>query len=878
VKQSYTRVQAGATIGGPIQKDKTFYFFSYEITRRQETGFSSIGADNFGLVPTAVPGDIEPFLPTGTPTSGYLTQPQVTFVDNTANPFADRVNVYALGVGSSAVAIFGNTPGFPANFFPNIFGFASPAPLPTSYHGLASVIGNFPTSEGTSLWSLRLDHIWNAANSSFIRADVSPSTITGIEVNAQNQNFGQNAGSRTSDQQTRDLAIIAQHTTAISPTLFNEARFQFARRGLHYGYSDLPGGGDPAIDLTGYAFFGREPFSVEDRTEKRYQFTDNLSWTKGTHSMKFGADFNLIQLGTTKDQTFTLNYGGVYDFAGLSASSFGINSPNAPGFSAIQAYGLGLPESFYQGIGSTNRPFDDKSLGVFAQDSWKISKRLTLNYGVRYDIEFLPIFPASTSINQIAEKALGVVEGIPTDSNNVAPRIGVAWDPFGDGKTIIRAGYGFFYDHPALALAFLSTTFDGAQSSLLEAAGGTPSYASLDNPANFPALNAASIFQGTLTGAITGCSTNTATPQMCYQANEQRFSTTYGNSLFNNQNFLPSASNPVGFPLPLLPYTIPITKNFQNALAQQANLTVERQLANDWKVSAGYTYTHGTHLDRTININVANPALLVENAYNGELTGYISPASNPQGVAVPSTVNTACPGGIPAYNVPGAGSIAFATPTGEPLAPSILGYGYTGQNCSGTPVGFVASAAVFNFFRKSGTGAGWLQYARGTGEHRGTADRILRDSGAVERRKPGNIHGQFALQRVHVDSDEAVLARNGATFELDVLAHDRRFDGSFDVAESPGQQQPQRRPRQFGFRSAASLDHQRRDAESVPHARRRVLEESARRLHGRAGNRGCVRPSVQRAYRNRYEPRFRDGNEQAGCLQKGTGTSGIAHR
>jgi hypothetical protein len=702
VKQSYTRVQAGATIGGPIQKDKTFYFFSYEITRRQETGFSSIGADNFGLVPTAVPGDIEPFLPTGTPTSGYLTQPQVTFVDNTANPFADRVNVYALGVGSSAVAIFGNTPGFPANFFPNIFGFASPAPLPTSYHGLASVIGNFPTSEGTSLWSLRLDHIWNAANSSFIRADVSPSTITGIEVNAQNQNFGQNAGSRTSDQQTRDLAIIAQHTTAISPTLFNEARFQFARRGLHYGYSDLPGGGDPAIDLTGYAFFGREPFSVEDRTEKRYQFTDNLSWTKGTHSMKFGADFNLIQLGTTKDQTFTLNYGGVYDFAGLSASSFGINSPNAPGFSAIQAYGLGLPESFYQGIGSTNRPFDDKSLGVFAQDSWKISKRLTLNYGVRYDIEFLPIFPASTSINQIAEKALGVVEGIPTDSNNVAPRIGVAWDPFGDGKTIIRAGYGFFYDHPALALAFLSTTFDGAQSSLLEAAGGTPSYASLDNPANFPALNAASIFQGTLTGAITGCSTNTATPQMCYQANEQRFSTTYGNSLFNNQNFLPSASNPVGFPLPLLPYTIPITKNFQNALAQQANLTVERQLANDWKVSAGYTYTHGTHLDRTININVANPALLVENAYNGELTGYISPASNPQGVAVPSTVNTACPGGIPAYNVPGAGSIAFATPTGEPLAPSILGYGYTGQNCSGTPVGFVASAAVFNFFRKSG--------------------------------------------------------------------------------------------------------------------------------------------------------------------------------
>ena len=124
VKQSYTRVQGGATIGGPIQKDKTFYFFSYEITRRQETGFTNIGADNFGLALTPAPADIVPFLPPGVPTAGLLTvgsTGQQAFVNNAANNFAQRISVYSAGVGASAVALFGNTgllPG-PANIFPS---------------------------------------------------------------------------------------------------------------------------------------------------------------------------------------------------------------------------------------------------------------------------------------------------------------------------------------------------------------------------------------------------------------------------------------------------------------------------------------------------------------------------------------------------------------------------------------------------------------------------------------------------------------------------------------------------------------------------------------------------------------------------------------
>ena len=681
---AYTRVQAGAAFGGALKKDKTYYFFSYEITRRHETGFSSIGQGNFGLTPF----DASAFF--GAPAGSVnlqLTPDQIAFLGNPAvgatvatNPaYAGEVGQYLGLVGaSSGMALNGQWPLGLTGGIPGIAGFptscaAPPCSVPASYQTLVSQEGNFPIFEGTSLYSLRLDQNIGTNHRLTFRANVSPSTVTGIEVSGQDQPFGQNAYSRTSQQTYRDVAGVFQDTWTIGSSKVNEFRFQYARRGLSYFYNTkIPGGADPAVNIPGFAYFGREPYSYIQRTEQRYQFTDNFSWTIGRHNTKFGGDLNYLPLTAI----FTVNYGGVYDFGSFSASNLGFVNP-APGLlpdfpqlSAVQAYGAGLPGDFIQGLGSPSDSFRNIPIGVFWQDSWRVNPHVTLNYGVRYDVEIPPTFRPPQGLAASAYRTLGLQKGIQTDKNNIQPRIGMAWDPKGDGRTVVRASYGMFYDHPLLGLYFLGDASDGSSSGQL-AFAGTSVCSGAGSPGN---LNAITIFQGLpVNAAIPGnpCAAtlnSAAATAMGFLPNQQQFqSLNFPQSLFLNQNYLNQSTF---FPLGFQPFGYPQSRNFVYAYSQQANLSVERDLGHGYALSLAYNFNGGRHLNRPINANTIRGDLMVSN-FNAALVD--ATASGSPLPASPFTVSGCSPGGSPTSPLPfvDASLMNFFRPGG--LNPSIIG-------------------------------------------------------------------------------------------------------------------------------------------------------------------------------------------------------------
>ena len=737
VKQAYTRTQSGLTFGGPIKKDKTFVFFSYEYTQREETGFSSIGKNNFNMRAVTLPTPNGPLTVQLDAGKGGQADTVEALLGSGNAQLQGLAVQYGVFMGSaSSVALNGFDFGAVANGFYQANGIpltATPgrqfpipvtcpagqpvnngatcsnfgvyvAPLPASFAALNgnNVRGNYPVMEKTSLWSARLDHHWNNRNNSFLRVGVSPSLLTGLPSTSQNQVFGENSGTRAGLSQTRDLNFTFQHDTIVSDNAFNEFRTQVARRGIHFGFSQLPGGSDIGVNIPGYAYFGREPYSPVDRIERRFEFMDNVSLVRGKHTFKMGGDINVIQLRSKKQQIFELDFGGVVNFGGFATSTVtgdaihdcygaggghdGTCAPgevSLPGTTSLQSYGLGIPVSYIQGIGNSNQPFDNLPFAFFLQDNWRVNRHLAFNYGVRYDVEISPIFAPLPGINPQAESALGVVEGIPRDYNNFAPRFGLAWDPAGNGKTVIRAGYGLFYDHPLLATAFDAATADGGRSTQLLSTGGTPSACGLvtpvcgnglDSPAN---LNGSSIFQGVLN----------APPflNMFYLPDQQRFDPLASGSLFANQAYLQA-----GFPLPILPFTLPLSKNFVYGYAEQANLTIEREIAGSWKFSLGYQRTRGLHLNRPQDINSTDPQLLDVNFADCNLAGFTTSVCGtlPLSVAVPTATVTTANGCTFTPALPGVSLLGTLGGCPAPLA-----------FLNNTPL---ATAAAFNFFRPSG--------------------------------------------------------------------------------------------------------------------------------------------------------------------------------
>jgi outer membrane receptor protein involved in Fe transport len=670
---AYTRVEAGFTIGGAIVPDKTFYFFSTEITRRQETGFSDIGAANFGL--TTI--DVSKFFlqPAGT-LKVQGTPQQAGFL--AAVPAATPgIQQYIALVGSSSgLALTGQNPAFLGIGAKNFV--TSGQATPASFVPLNNLIGNFPISEKTEIYSLRLDHKITNNQQIFLRGSVSPSYITGIQESAANQNLGENSFSRTAIQSFHDYSIIAQHTWLIGSNKVNELRFQFARHPVLFSNSNSAGGSSTAVNIPGFAYFGKTPFSVVDRIEDQNQLQDNFTYTHGSHTFKTGIDLRYIPINLKQGQLYG---GGDYTFAALNATDISPALAGLPGFSPIQAYGLGIPQSFVQGIGATVFKYDLKTLGAFFQDSWKVTSKLTLNAGVRYDIEAFPTKQALNADTEEAQYLYGIRQGIRLQPTNVAPRIGVAYDLRGNGKTVVRANYGIFYDRAPGNLEAQSSVFNSYEVPLVILAGGAPcTAASTVSPLN---LNATNTFQGSLTNA--NC---LPVAGLNYLPNQQRFDPNNSNSLFANQNFLAA-----GFPLAILPSGLPADLNYVTPYVQQVSFGIEQDLGHNLSLNIAYNSTGGRHLNRPINVNPVNPQLLTINWRNAL-----------------AAVNAGT-----ASVLPGTPQSAVATGTSSPL---------TVATASGTipcgmgPAGPYVAPPLLNFFRRSGLNTSLAQFlvSQGAGQ------------------------------------------------------------------------------------------------------------------------------------------------------------------
>ena len=227
---------------------------------------------------------------------------------------------------------------------------------------------------------------------------------------------GLSAPSASSALENLDQTVALSNTFIVSSRTVLESRAQFAHSDLEAPATDPVG---PAVAISGVASFGTSSSSPTRRVNRLYQLVNNLSHQAGSHAWRVGVDF----LYNDDRITYPRAVRGSYVFSSLA--NFLAGTYNNAGFT--QTFGVSE-------VSQTN-----PNVGVYVQDEWKAGPQLTLNLGLRYDLQFL--------------------ETIDTDTNNVSPRVGFAWAPFQSRKTLVRGNAGLFYDRVplrALANAILS--------------------------------------------------------------------------------------------------------------------------------------------------------------------------------------------------------------------------------------------------------------------------------------------------------------------------------------------------------------------------------------------------------------------------------------
>jgi outer membrane receptor protein involved in Fe transport len=439
-KAPFRQNQFGGTLGGPVKRNKTFFFVDYQGTRigTSKTDISTVPT------PAEIGGNFSALL-TGTP-AGQIFDPQSTTMVNgnvVRTPFAGNIiPASRLDPISSAVAQL-----YPA---PNV-----PGALANNY--IVNAAGNEQIDQGDG----RMDHNITDRQQIFARFSWSQQNrfqqppLPGL---ADGGSYS--TGNYIAD--TRGAAI--GYTFAISPTMVNELRIGFNRShyvdntpayGQKYPPADLAVPGVPnnatvngltLFQPNAYHTLGEPGYTPTTSTSQEFQYGDTLSIVHGKHSLKMGpqlrwSQFNLFQIGQPR---------GAFGFTG----EFTADSPTSGDGSGngLADMLLGLPTS---STISTLTYFGNRqqTYGGFIQDDYRVSSKLTLNLGVRYDYT-TPITEAhNQQSNFDFQTGQLVVAGqngasaglVTTDKTDFAPRVGLAWNPF--KNTVIRSGYGRFFSY-----------------------------------------------------------------------------------------------------------------------------------------------------------------------------------------------------------------------------------------------------------------------------------------------------------------------------------------------------------------------------------------------------------------------------------------------
>ncbi len=282
--------------------------------------------------------------------------------------------------------------------------------------------GFFPTSRAETEAAGRLDHQVTKSTSLMLRYVFTNNQESG---DAFNMGGLADASARGSSF-TSDNALSGSVTTVFGSEAVGDLRFQAATRHAVLRPNDALG---PEIDIAGLASFGRLYAGASQRRENHYQAGYTYTRTRGKHLWKIGGVINRVSLRASQEDGF----GGAYLF------------------NTLGDFLAGRPDQFRQAFGGASVDFPVTSVGGFAQDHWSVAPRVTLDLGVRYDFERLPI-------------------GFNQDANNFSPRIGLAWTP--SAKWVLRAGYGIFFDRYVLANLTRAVEKNGSQAFEQVADGG----------------------------------------------------------------------------------------------------------------------------------------------------------------------------------------------------------------------------------------------------------------------------------------------------------------------------------------------------------------------------------------------------------------------